>query len=435
MTADAARNVTADDVSAADPGTLTLVWRGMRTVLDLLVTCLLVFAMERSTGVAPALLGALFAMLYLGGMVADALARRRLRDRAAAAAVSRSGASGPAGPASAPAGPDEPALARGGILLWLVLLVATWAALSFLVKEAAYLAFPLFFVVLHVAGGAIGSGMVVVVTAVAVAAIAHHSGGPTTGGLIGPLLGGAAALAVGLGFRVLLRESRARAAAIAELTAARADVAAMSRRAGELDERARLAGEIHDTVAQGLSSIRLLLGAAERDLEPLGDAADPARERIRLARETAAGNLAETRRIIAELQPAPLSGADLPVALARVCSTTPLGANVSFSVDGDARPLPDEVEAALVRVAQASLGNVVKHAGATRCGVTLTFQPDAVHLDVVDDGVGFDPAAPRGGESFGLAGAERRVSALGGTMSVESAPGAGCGVSMRIPVA
>lgn len=412
---------------AADPRMLTLVWRGMRAVLDLLVAFLLAFALARSTGWAAPAWGTVFGVLYLGGMAADALARRRAGARTTVRAASASDRADATGPV-------EPALDRRGIVIWMVLLVAAWAGLAFTVEEAAYLAFPLFFVVLHVAGGGLGSGMVVVVTGIAIGAIAHHSGVLTSGGVLGPLLGGAASLAVGLGFRVLLRESRARAAAIEELVAARADIAAMSRRAGELDERARLAGEIHDTVAQGLSSIRLLLGAADHDLESLGAPAGAARERIRLARETAAGNLAETRRIIAELQPAPLSGADLPVALTRVCATTPLGSRVTFSVDGEPVRLPDDVEATLVRVAQASLGNVVKHAHATRCGVTLTYQPDAVHLDVVDDGAGFDPTAPRGASSFGLEGVARRVEALGGGLSVESSPGSGCGVSVRIPL-
>ena len=245
----------------------------------------------------------------------------------------------------------------------------------------------------------------------------------------------AVAAIVGFGFRTLMREARSRAEAIDELLAARADVAEMSRRAGELDERARLAADIHDTVAQGLSSIQLLLHSAEA--HATSGSGDRTVESIRMARDVAADNLRETRRIIAALQPGALSGADLPVALARICAATPATADGSpsrFSVDGAARPLPADAEAALVRVAQASIANVARHARAGHCAVTLTYQPDSVSLDVVDDGIGFDPAATTPPGAVGIAGVRRRIESLGGTVAIESAPGSGCGVSVRIPL-
>ncbi|MDO5730283.1 sensor histidine kinase [Corynebacterium sphenisci] len=405
--------VAAEAAPAADPGALARAWRGLRIALDLLVAALLVLAVVADHRPIALAWAALFTAVYLPGTLRGRRAERR--------AAARAGA--PAPPAGGhPAGP---------VLIWLLALLAAWAGLAFTVPEAAYLAFPLFFVAMHVASPAPGLVAVAGLTALAVAAIAHH-GGPSPGGVIGPVVGGLVAAATGLGFRLLQREVAARQAALAQLLAARADVAAISRRAGELDERARLAAEIHDTVAQGLASIGLLLHAAEAELAQLPGADRPL-DRIRLARGTAADNLAETRAIIARLQPAPLAGAELPAALARACAGTALGDAVSFRVDGPARPLPPDTEATVLRVAQTLLGNVVAHSGARSCRVTLTYEPEGVALDVVDDGVGFDPTAPAPGGSFGLAGARRRARDAAGDLTVESAPGAGCGVRLTLP--
>lgn len=329
---------------------------------------------------------------------------------------------------------------------WLPAVIACFTGLAWTSPDGVWLAFPLFFLVLQAVAGWYAVALVGVLTALAIGTIAWH-GGWSVGGVAGPVLGAAVALMVGLGFRMLLREATTRAAAIDALLAARADVAEMSRRAGELDERARLAADIHDTVAQGLSSIQLLLHSAEASARDHDDPARNAGDRaaagartldhVRMARQVAADNLRETRRIIAALQPGALAGADLPVALARVCAATPATAGgdpATFTVDGDARPLPADVEATLVRVAQASIANVARHARATRCTVTLTYQPDSVSLDVVDDGIGFDPAADPPPGAVGIAGVRRRMDALGGQLVIESAPGSGCGVSVRVPL-
>ena len=96
--------------------------------------------------------------------------------------------------------------------------------------------------------------------------------------------------------------------------------------------------------------------------------------------------------------------------------------------------LPADVEATLVRAAQGSLSNVVKHSGATLARVTLTYQPDAILLDVVDNGRGFDVTAPVAGDSVGIATMQRRIEALGGVVTIESARGEGCGISISIPL-
>lgn len=394
--------------SVNSPYALNRIWQGLRIALDVLVAILLVIALVRNPS-WPTVIWALgFSAVYIAGSIGPIGKARQSHDHAQIALTNP----------------------NAGVLAWLGLLLGMWAGLAFTALDAAYLAFPLFFIVLHIASGWLATLLVVLTTLCAIFAIAVQSSW-TFGGVLGPLLGGAVALTVGLGFRMLQREAVARALALEELSAARAESEALSRRAGELDERARLAADIHDTVAQGLSSIQLLLHSAEAKIAE-GHASD-ALSTLQLARTVASDNLTETRRIIAALQPAVLDGANLDSALRKVCSSTPLGDAVSFSVDGMPAALPSNVETTLVRIAQSTLANVVKHAQATRCGVTLTYQPDEVLLDIVDNGVGFDPAKPVSEGSIGIASARRRVASIGGELTIESAPGQGCGVSVRIP--
>lgn len=304
--------------------------------------------------------------------------------------------------------------------LWVLCVVVLWTLLLVIAPTGAFLAFALFFVAINTLQPKPALLAVLGMTAIAVYGLGRHNGWQI-GGVIGPIIGALIACALGFGFLQLRREAFARAAT--------------SRHAGEVEERARLAGEIHDTVAQGLSSIQMLLHAIEQR-EAAKDHPDPLTlEQVALARRTAKENLVETRRIIAALQPGPLLGADLPVAIARVVTSTPLGNAFSFSTDGHVRPLPPEIDATLVRVAQSLVSNVVRHSQATRARVTLTFEPEHVSLDVVDDGVGFDPqqVPSHAGRTLGLDGVATRVETHGGTVTVESAPGEGTGVSVRIP--
>lgn len=315
--------------------------------------------------------------------------------------------------------------------LWLLLVVISWAAMVFVFQSAAFIAFALFFVAIAAVRPQVAIPVDVVITAIAVFALARFNGW-TIGGIVGPIVGVTVALALGLGFQMLRR------GAIAEAEA--------SRHAGEMGERARVAADIHDTVAQGLSSIQMLLFSVERRLVDLDDGGDATSslnatthakvlEEIRLARATAEDNLAETRRIIAALQPAPLAGADLLVALARVCSTTPLGKALSFEMDGEPFPLPEQTQEAVVRITQSLVSNVVRHADASKARVTLTYQPGAVAVDVVDNGKGFDPESLNltRESSVGLSGVLRRAELCGGSTEIETSPGEGCGVSVHIP--
>lgn len=186
------------------------------------------------------------------------------------------------------------------------------------------------------------------------------------------------------------------------------DRARLLHEAGVLQERQRLAREIHDTLAQGFSSINLLLSLGESER-----AAEVARE-----------NLGEARRFVRDLSP--IQGT-LVDALHRLVP--------HVEVDGDPYALSVQTEVALLRVAQGAVANVAEHAGAGRVAITLSYLGDAVTMDVVDDGRGFDPSAVRtaDGRGYGLASIRGRITELGGTVSVESAPGEGTAVAVTVP--
>jgi signal transduction histidine kinase len=258
---------------------------------------------------------------------------------------------------------------------------------------------------------------------------------------------------VGLGLAVtaiieaLDAQSEQQRATITELEEARAEIerlaaqaASQGRQAGVLAERQRLAHEIHDTLAQGLTSIVVQLEAAEQALDH-----DPATAAIHLdrARRTARDSLGEARRTLEDLRPEPLDRGELVDALRTVAErwrdAQPPGVEASVAVDGEAARLSRAVDAALLRVTQEALANVARHARAQRVAITLSYLDDAVLLDVQDDGVGFDAAdAVTGGldvsqGGYGLHAMRERMALLGGRLIVESRPGDGTTVAACVP--
>jgi len=212
------------------------------------------------------------------------------------------------------------------------------------------------------------------------------------------------------------------------------------RQAGVLRERQRMAHEIHDTLAQGFTSIVMNLEAAEGDVPP---SSTRAQHHLDQARLTARESLTEARRLVWALRPEPLEDASLPEALGRLAErwSTESGISVGVSTTGTPCPLPSEVEAALFRVAQEALNNVRKHArGASRVALTLSYMGETVALDARDDGAGFDPAREaervrdRESGGFGLKGMRERVEGVGGVLSVESALGEGSTLTVELPV-
>ncbi len=260
---------------------------------------------------------------------------------------------------------------------------------------------------------------------------------------------------VGLGLAVtavieaLGTQAEQQRATIAELEEARAEIerlaaqaAAQGRAAGVLAERQRLAHEIHDTLAQGFTSIVTQLEAAEQALD-----ADPATAAVHLdrARRTARDSLGEARRAVEALRPEPLDRADLADALRAVAERWRRdhadGVEVALRIDGASSPLPRTVDAALLRVAQEALTNVARHARAQQVAVTLSYLDDVVLLDVQDDGVGFDATAVAAGAldvsqgGYGLHAMRERLAPLGGRVVVESDPGEGTTVVASVPLA
>jgi signal transduction histidine kinase len=228
----------------------------------------------------------------------------------------------------------------------------------------------------------------------------------------------------------IIDQSRERAELIEQLERTRAELAEVSRRAGTLAERDRLASEIHDTIAQGFTSIVMLVQAAEA---VIGDDTERARKQLGLIGRTARDNLAEARALVAGLGPAPLATASLADALARLADRAgeESGLAAEFSVTGTPRPAGTSAEVVLLRVCQEALANVRRHARASSVRVTLSYGDERVRLAVTDDGAGFDPDEPASG--FGLRGMRARVAEIGGELTVRSAPGAGTTVTAEVP--
>jgi signal transduction histidine kinase len=222
-------------------------------------------------------------------------------------------------------------------------------------------------------------------------------------------------------------------AALEENAGLHAQLLTQAREAGVLEERQRMAREIHDTIAQGLTGIITQLEAADQSRERSEDRDRHLENAKKLARES----LTEARRSVEASMPSALEAATLPEALAGVAGEwSEINAiPVDVTVTGDVIALHPEVEVALLRTAQEALSNVARHAGATRAGLTLSFMGDVVTLDVRDDGVGFTPPEPGTGDGsgFGLTGMRQRVARVAGSLAIESEPGGGTAVSARVP--
>jgi signal transduction histidine kinase len=228
------------------------------------------------------------------------------------------------------------------------------------------------------------------------------------------------------------RESRERGLLIERLREQQREIAALSEQQGAAAERERIAREMHDTLAQGFTSIVTLGHAVQGELD-----SDPAaaRRHVELITETAQENLQESRRIIAALTPGRLAESTLDHALARVAGRfgEETGLPVTFRVEGEPRSASPAVEVVALRVFQEALANIRRHAGARAVQATLAYGPGVLAVSVRDDGRGFDAAAPRDG--FGIDGMRARVREAGGDFELDTAPGEGTRLSIRLPAA
>jgi two-component system NarL family sensor kinase len=214
----------------------------------------------------------------------------------------------------------------------------------------------------------------------------------------------------------------------------RARLFAQSTQLGIIEERNRLAREIHDTLAQGLTGIALQLESADAILEA-GTDPTKIRQTVQQALALTRSNLEEARRSVLDLRAAPLEERPMVEALTALAQAYTTGKNlqVEFSVTGGSRPLPVRIEVGLYRIAQEGLTNIARHAQTQQVKMELAATPEQVRLIVEDDGQGFDPAQIPSGR-YGLIGLNERVKLLGGNLRLESSPGEGTRIEVTIPL-
>ncbi|GGC09754.1 sensor histidine kinase [Cellulomonas carbonis] len=238
-------------------------------------------------------------------------------------------------------------------------------------------------------------------------------------------------LLLGLWLTQIAERGEERAELLARLEAAQDELAASHHAAGVLAERERMAREIHDTLAQGFTSVIMLTQTATADLRRDDVAAAVAR--IELAERTARDNLAEARALVAALAPVDLEGTTLADALGRLARrfSAETGVRVDLVLPPGQPAVSREAEVVLLRAAQEALTNVRRHADAHHVQLVLRDATDVgVVLEVVDDGRGISPAAVEG---FGLRGMRDRVASGGGTLDVTSPPDGGTRVRVLLP--
>lgn len=231
------------------------------------------------------------------------------------------------------------------------------------------------------------------------------------------------------------REAERRADLLKQLREAQQELAAREREAGVSLERQRLAGEIHDTVAQHFTSIVTNLEAAEAraDVNP-----DAAKKHLYAARNAARQGIADARSMVHALQPEVLMGKSIGDALRQMASdATEDHGRINFREEGQPVSLDRLRETILVRALQESLNNERKHARATVIHVVLAWLDDEVILDIQDNGVGFnleDIEKPAHGHRMGLTTMRQRVESAGGTWTIESSPGEGASLAVSFPI-
>lgn len=325
---------------------------------------------------------------------------------------------------------------------WMLGLLAIWAGMLALSAEFVWLAFPLLLLAGHVLRLPWSFAFMVVVLAASIVAPMLHPGGVPSGTLlahlIGPLVGGGFAFAVSLGYDAMLRDAAERERLIDSMLRAQHEaerlhdeLAASQREAGATRERTRLARDLHDTIAQELSTIVMLAR-----LDPADSASEARPDRTAQIEQLAQHSLTELRRIVAALAPADLDESALAAALARMLDALrdETGITGTLQVDPELPALSTPVEVALLRVAQSALANVRQHAQAQTVQVALTCGGGSVRLRLEDDGVGFDQAVRPSDASYGLAAMRSRMREGGGEFTIRSGPGSGTTIEATLPL-
>ncbi|MGO2860369.1 MAG: sensor histidine kinase [Brevibacterium sp.] len=323
---------------------------------------------------------------------------------------------------------------------WLIVLAAVWLCSLLISAEFIWVAFLLWLL----AGHLFSLRVAVVFTALTyiatvVAPLAHY-GSVATAGLIGSLIGAVFALGLSRGYIQLLREGRRREELLNSLEVAHQnlldlqdELALTQRHAGEIQERTRVSRDIHDTIAQEISSIRLI---AHAEVERTSD--ERSKQVLAQVEELAAQSSRDVRRIIAALAPTELEDGALTAAIRRLLTRLEADTDIRGQVEVDETlpSLPAEVEVALLRTAQSALANVRQHSQASRVMVSLMDLDGSIRMDIVDDGIGMaDPETRQRGKDsgFGLDFIGSRMRELGGELVIETNPGAGFAISATLP--
>ena len=229
----------------------------------------------------------------------------------------------------------------------------------------------------------------------------------------------------------VIDQSYSRHELIQQLQQTRAELATSERNAGMLKERQRLAHEIHDTLAQGFTSIVMHLEAADQVLQT---DTNTAQQHLDYARNMARHSLDQARRVINDLRPQPLEDSSLIDALERLHEEFAQRTDVqtSFNVTGEPEPLHPHIEVTLLRATQEALNNISKHAQASETNITLSFMGDLVMLDVQDNGVGM--CVDDAHQGYGLTAMRQRVAEFSGAVELESAENEGTTLVVSIPL-
>ncbi|CAN7295391.1 sensor histidine kinase [Knoellia sp. LjRoot47] len=331
------------------------------------------------------------------------------------------------------------AIQREGSVYAVAYQLCAWACiLTIIVIDPEFEAWLLFFCLFPQIWATFERGPALVGTGLALAALfvatvvpADDPAGAAPGALVSVIISFVLSAALGLFIHRIITEAESRACIIDELRSTRAQLASVERAQGVQDERSRLSREIHDTLAQGFTSVIALSRAATSALDR--DDVASVRERLAMIERTAVDNLAEARVIVAELTPGHLQSRTLVEALARLTETVTreTGIRVTSSVEGEPAPLGGNAEVVLLRGVQEALSNVRRHSGATSAAVTLAYEPERIALEVTDDGSGFDPITTPPG--FGLDGLRARAAELGGEVSIDRGDPRGTRLVMELP--
>ena len=226
----------------------------------------------------------------------------------------------------------------------------------------------------------------------------------------------------------IIKQSIDRLRLIDELTRSRANLMRVEREAGRLNERQRLARDIHDTLAQHFTSIIMHLAVAKHSNFAT------VQTQVQQAEESARDGLDEIRRIVWDMQPEQIEKAPFIEAVEQLAArwSAENSVQVKMNVTGTPHPLASSAETTLLRILQEAMHNISKHAQAKKVNITFSYMEDLFVMDIADDGLGFEPS--KVGNGFGMKTMRGRAEELSGTLTIESEQGVGTAIAVSIPV-